>query len=358
MRGLVRFVLVEYEYKQKFEHIFQLFSNGLLFIDEEGIILDVNSQTEEILQITRDKMIGTTALKLLDLFTLTYESKKEFVNKLLDCGKADLFSEITTFMGDLKYIHIIVSKQEDTNVYLTELHDESEKMYMKKRLNHTESLSTIGQLAASIAHEIRNPMTSLKGFTQLLYQTANEDGKRYLAVINDEIKRMEEILTEFLEVSKPKNNKVDYFEVKELMLEVANFMAPQALMQNIELIVSLKIEETCRILGDRNLMKQVFMNSIKNAIEAMPKGGKIQITISYTTQRNVCIDIMDEGQGIEEEKLDKIFDPFFTTKSGGTGLGLSHIYKVIESHGGTIGVKSKVGVGTTFTFILPQEKRF
>ena len=115
-------------------------------------------------------------------------------------------------------------------------------MQMKKRLNHTESLSTIGQLAASIAHEIRNPMTSLKGFTQLLQQTTNEDGKRYLAVINEEIKRMEEILTEFLEVSKPTTNKFEYFDVKELILEVANFMAPQALMKNIEVIISLKAE--------------------------------------------------------------------------------------------------------------------
>ncbi|WP_186321286.1 ATP-binding protein [Bacillus sp. FJAT-22090] len=351
-------VPVEYEYKQKFEHIFQLFSNGLLFIDEKGIILDVNSQTEEILQIDRDKIVGTSAVTILEMFTAPFESKKEFFNKLLRSGKSELFSEMNTFMGVLKYIHIKVSKQEDTNVYLTELHDESEKMHMKKRLNHTESLSTIGQLAASIAHEIRNPMTSLKGFTQLLYQTANEDGKRYLAVINDEIKRMEEILTEFLEVSKPTNNKVDYFEIKDLMLEVVNFMAPQALMQNIEIIVSLKIDSTCKILGDKNLVKQVFMNSIKNAIEAMPNGGKIQITISNTEQNDVCVELKDQGQGIAEEQLDKIFDPFFTTKSGGTGLGLSHIYKVIESHGGTIRVESKVGVGTTFTFILPQENRF
>ena len=116
-----------------------------------------------------------------------------------------------------------VSKQEDTNIYLAEIHDESEKIHMKKRLNHTESLSTIGQLAASIAHEIRNPMTSLKGFTQLLQQTTNEDGKRYLAVINDEIKRMEEILTEFLEVSKPTNNKFEYFECKRTNIGSSQF---------------------------------------------------------------------------------------------------------------------------------------
>ena len=276
---------------------------------------------------------------------------------LFDFGKSELFTEIQTFSGELRYIHVKVSKQEHTNMYLTEIHDESEKFYMKKRLNHTESLSTIGQLAASIAHEIRNPMTSLKGFTQLLQQTTNEDGKRYLAVINEEIKRMEEILTEFLEVSKPTNNKFEHFDIKELILEVVNFMAPQALLKNIEVITSLKTDIGCKFLGDRNLIKQVFMNSIKNAIEAMPKGGKIHITISNVNKEAVCIEVQDQGQGIETDKLDKIFEPFFTTKSGGTGLGLSHSSQVIKSHGGSIEVESEVGVGTSFKFNLPLQNR-
>ncbi|WP_185907949.1 ATP-binding protein [Psychrobacillus soli] len=352
----MKFVLVEYEYKQKFEHIFQFFSNGLLFVDEQGIVLEMNSQMEEILQADKSKIIGFNAIKLLDLLDMSYESKKAFIAELIRFGQAELFCEMQTFLGELKYIHMKVSKQEDTNVYLTEIHDESEKIHMKKRLNHTESLSTIGQLAASIAHEIRNPMTSLKGFTQLLQQTTNEDGKRYLAVINEEIKRMEEILTEFLEVSKPTNNEFEYIELKELLLEVVNFMAPQALLKNIEVSTSLQTECTCKVLGDRNLIKQVFMNSIKNAIEAMPKGGNIYITVSCTEKKDVCIEIRDQGQGIEAAQLDKIFDPFFTTKSGGTGLGLSHSSQVIKSHGGTIEVESKVEVGTSFKFILPLQK--
>ncbi|MDI2589621.1 ATP-binding protein [Psychrobacillus sp. NEAU-3TGS] len=356
MRGLVKFVPVEYEYRQKFEHIFQFFSNGLLLIDEEGIVLEMNTQMEEILQINKNEVIGYHAVKIMDLFVNSYESNKEFIAKALRFGEAELCTEILTFLGDLKYIYIKVSKQEDSNIYLVEIHDESEKIQMKKRLNHTESLSTIGQLAASIAHEIRNPMTSLKGFTQLLHQTTNEDGKRYLAVINEEIKRMEEILTEFLEVSKPTNNKFNSFDIKELILEVANFMAPQALMKNIELIISLTPESKFKFLGDKNLMKQVFMNSIKNAIEAMPKGGNIFITISNIGMKDVCIEIKDQGQGIEADKIDKIFDPFFTTKSEGTGLGLSHSIQVIKSHGGTIEVVSEVEVGTSFKFILPLQK--
>ncbi|WP_151699227.1 ATP-binding protein [Psychrobacillus glaciei] len=352
-------VLAEYKYKKKFEHIFQSYSSGLIFINEKGEILEVNSKIEEIFQTKRNELCGMNALQLLESLDESFENKKAFIQTVLQDGNAELFSELQNSLGELKYIRIRVSKQKDTKLYLTEIHDESEKMTMKKRLDHSESLSTLGQLAASIAHEIRNPMTSLKGFTQLLYKTANEDGKRYLTVINDEIKRMEEILTEFLEVSKPTNNKFYYFEVKDLIEEVVNFMTPQAIMNNINQVITFRVDENRKILGDRNLLKQVFINAIKNAIEAMPKGGNISINvmedIKHTDDKFICISIEDQGHGIEEKNLEKIFDPFFSTKNGGTGLGLPHIYKVIESHGGTIVVDSSVGKGTIFKLILPSK---
>ncbi|WP_391208216.1 ATP-binding protein [Psychrobacillus sp. L4] len=352
-------VLTEYKYKKKFEHIFQFYSSGLIFINEKGGILEVNSKIEEIFQTNRNELCGMNALQLLERLNESFENKKAFIETVLRDGNAELFSELQNSLGELKYIRIRVSKQKDTKLYLTEIHDESEKMSMKKRLDHTESLSTLGQLAASIAHEIRNPMTSLKGFTQLLYKTANEDGKRYLTVINDEIKRMEEILTEFLEVSKPTNNKFCYFEVKGLIEEVVNFMTPQAIMNNINQIVNFRLDVNRKILGDRNLLKQVFINTIKNAIEAMPMGGNIIVNVmedrEHTDNKFICISIEDQGYGIEEKNLEKIFDPFFSTKNGGTGLGLPHIYKVIESHGGTIVVDSSVGKGTIFKLILPSK---
>ncbi|WP_056827500.1 ATP-binding protein [Psychrobacillus sp. FJAT-21963] len=348
------FVVVEAKYKQRFEHVFQLYSGGLIFINQEGIILEVNSKVENILQTDRNELSGMNAFHILKMLKANLENKKEFIQELHHKGQAEFFCEIQTFRGELKYIRIRVSKQKDADLYLTEVNDESEKMKMKKRLDHTESLSTLGQLAASIAHEIRNPMTSLKGFTQLLYSTANDDGKRYLSVINDEINRMEEILTEFLEVSKPTTPIFTNFEIKNLILEVVNFMAPQALMQNINATINFEIDHTRKILGDRNLLKQVFINTIKNAIEAMSNGGNIYINISDMGDKPyVCVSIEDQGHGIEEKVLEKIFDPFYTTKTYGTGLGLAHINKVIGEHGGNIEVSSTVGKGTTFTFLLP-----
>lgn len=201
-------MLAEYEYKQRFEQVFQLFSSGLIFISDEGEVLDANPYIEKVLEIEREELLKMNSNTLLNMFSLTGASRKTFLQNLASKGQAEFFSEFQTYMGDNRYLHLIVSKQSESNLFLMEIHDESEKMFMKKRLNHNESLSTLGQLAASIAHEIRNPMTSLKGFTQLLLKTANEDGKRYLDVIDHEIQRMEEILTEFLQVSKTEQQRV------------------------------------------------------------------------------------------------------------------------------------------------------
>lgn len=346
-------MLTKYKYKEKFDHIFQLFSSGLIFINDEGTILDLNSYAEKIMHINKSDFVGLSVQHLCNLFNETVEAKNSFLEKLLNEGYLDTHVELHTFLGEYRYIHVVISKQNDSGLYLAEISDESEKMYMKKRLEQSESLRTLGQLAAGIAHEIRNPMTSLKGFTQLLSQNATEDAKRYLTVINHEINKMEEILTQFLELSKPSKSKFNAINVEETILEVVNFMAPQALLKSINLNVTSHINRECQVFGDNQLLKQVFVNAIKNGTEAMPNGGNIDINISYKLGNFVSISITDQGHGIEDEHINKIFQPFFTTKSTGTGLGLSHVYKVIEEHGGNIQVSSLVGTGTTFDFILP-----
>ena len=347
------FLLTEYEYKEKFNHLFQVFSSGLIFIDDKGIILDMNSYAEKILHINKDDYVGGDSQPLCNMFNLSFEEEKTLLEKLRKDGYLDNHLGYQPNVGEYKYIHLVISKQMDSGLYLLEINDESEKIYMKKRLDQSESLRTLGQLAAGIAHEIRNPMTSLKGFTQLLTQKATEDAKRYLTVINHEIEKMEEILTQFLELSKPSKSNFNVINIEDTILEVVNFMVPQALLKSINISVTSQLNKECLVLGDRQLLKQVFINAIKNGMEAMSTGGNIHIYISYLLGEFVSISVRDQGHGINDENLNKIFQPFFTTKSTGTGLGLSHVYKVIEEHGGNIKVSSVVGEGTTFDFILP-----
>lgn len=350
------FLLTKYEDKEKFNHIFQLFTSGLIFIDDKGIILDLNSNAESILSINKEEFIGMNAILLFDFMNQTIEEKNFFLEALYNKSHLETHIEIETFLGEAKYVHLVVSKQKDSGLYLVEINDESEKMYMKKRLDQSESLRTLGQLAAGIAHEIRNPMTSLKGFTQLLSLNATEETQRYLTVIKDEIDKMEDILTQFLELSKPSKSKFTVINVEKTILDVVNFMAPEALFKSINLNVSSHINKACNVVGDSQLLKQVFINAIKNGIEAMPNGGSIDIDISCNQGKGVIISIKDQGYGIDDVTMNKIFQPFFTTKTTGTGLGLSHVYKVIEEHGGNIEVQSEVGEGTTFDFILPCQK--
>lgn len=132
-------------------------------------------------------------------------------------------------------------------------------------------------------------------------------------------------------------------------------MTPQSLMKAIEINITNELYPNIRVLGNRNLLKQVFINVIKNAIESMVKSGKIDIRLSLSCDGFISIKVKDEGNGIGEEELANIFKPFFTTKSTGTGLGLSHAYEVMEAHGGKIEVESMVGNGTIFNFLLPLQ---
>ena len=260
-------VLAEYNYKQKYEQVFHQCSSGLIFIDKEGVILDANHTVEKILKVDRDTLFTMNIQHFL------HPAKDQLrceniLDDLSRTGQAEVYTELLLLDGEKKHAHLIISKQTNSEMYLIEVFDDTEKVSIRKRLEHSEALSTVGQLAASIAHEIRNPITSLKGFTQLLLKTANEDGKRYLDVIEHEINRMEEILTEFLQVSKPIEDQYNAFSISSLLLEVVQFMSPQAIMKGVEIQYSSQLSKDTQILGNRKLLKQVFINAIKNAMEA------------------------------------------------------------------------------------------
>ncbi len=345
-------MLAEYNYKQKYEQVFHQCSNGLIFIDKEGVILDANHTVEKIFKVDRETLF---TLNIQHFFATAKNQSvwKTTFEELIQTGQAEVFTELTVMDGEKKHVHLILSKQPDADMYLIELFDDTEKVSIRKRLEHSEALSTVGHLAASIAHEIRNPITSLKGFTQLLLKTADGDGKRYLDVIEHEINRMEEILTEFLQVSKPIEDKYILFSISSLLVEIIQFMTPQAVMKGIELQYSSQLPKDTQIIGNRKLLKQVFINAIKNSMEAMTDKGKIHIE-EFETDVEIGIKIVDEGVGIQEEHLAQIFTPFFTTKISGTGLGLPHMFRVMEAHKGRIDVESKVMKGTTLYFYFPK----
>ncbi|MDX1701362.1 MAG: ATP-binding protein [Melioribacteraceae bacterium] len=327
--------------------------HGLILSNLEGKIVDINLQVESYFTLKREQIIG---LPLLQINLLFKESKSEieaFHQKLTTEKSAEMILRRIDSADCEKYFHFKTSFNDENNMYVTVIRDESEMMNLRKHADHVDSLSTLGQLAASIAHEIRNPMTSLKGFIQLLNQMVTEDGRKYIQVIESELDRMDEILNEFLVLSKPTNRTKQFVCITSLLKQVIEFMQPQAIMNNISIhFLHPENKENC-ILGDSYELKKVFINILKNAIEEMPNGGVISITQSITSDSKIRISINDEGKGMSKEQIHQVFLPFYTTKQNGTGLGLSHAVQTIESHGGFIDIESELNVGTTLHLYLP-----
>jgi two-component system, sporulation sensor kinase C len=232
------------------------------------------------------------------------------------------------------------------------VHNEEELMEMNETLAiESQKLSVAGQLAAGIAHEVRNPLTSINGFLQLLRDDANEKTKEYLGIVFSEIKRIELVLSELLILAKPQSVTYKRINIIETLEQVSKLLNTNAILYNIEIETNFH-ERELYIRGDENQLKQVFINLIKNAIESMPHGGTITIDADINSHNKVQLIFKDEGVGMKKETLDKLGEPFFTTKTKGTGLGLTICLRILRDHGADIRVQSELGEGTTFHILF------
>ncbi|RAP74478.1 ATP-binding protein [Paenibacillus montanisoli] len=245
------------------------------------------------------------------------------------------------------------TKLSGKSVFQVIIRDISERKKNEELLINSEKLYVAGQLAAGIAHEIRNPLTSLKGFLQLI-ASGRGNSKNYYDIMKSELNRIESIVSELLMLSKPQIYEMAYKDIRTIMRDTITLLETQAILHSIE-IESHFSEETLWVRGVENQLKQVFINVLKNAIEVMQDGGTITVTC-MRDQSRIIARIADRGPGIPEEQLSKIGQPFYTTKEKGTGLGLMVTYKIVDNHQGSIEVNSRVGEGTTFDIILPYQE--
>jgi PAS domain S-box-containing protein len=220
-------------------------------------------------------------------------------------------------------------------------------------LQKSEKLAVVGELAAGLAHEIRNPLTTLKGFTQLIESQNGHANKTYIDLMLSELERIEMITNEFMAVAKPQAIKFQEHDLIELTKQVVSFSAAQALLKNVDIIERFD-DIKATLICEGNQIKQVLINLIKNAIEAMPNGGKLEICVEQV-ENNLQIKIKDSGIGIPKEILPKLGEPFYTLKEKGTGLGLMVSFRIIESHKGTISFESEENEGTTVIITLPYK---
>jgi signal transduction histidine kinase len=235
---------------------------------------------------------------------------------------------------------------------MTEIHK------MEERIQRSSRLAALGQLTQRLVHEIRNPLSAMDINIQLLQERRDEGSEdpetgRYLEIISTEIKRLNEVLRNAQLFSKPAPPDLESVDLHQIIRQVLFLIKEEAGRKEIELVDKLQAEES-EVQADTDQMKQVFINLLKNSIEAMTEGGKLEVlSRNDGTGTIIGVELVDTGSGIPMAKLHRVFDPYFTTKKKGTGLGLSIVHNILTQHGGSIDVSSWLGEGTIFRIILP-----
>lgn len=240
---------------------------------------------------------------------------------------------------------------ERTTRRLTEVYQELQNNF--EQMKRSERLFALGQLSAGLAHEIRNPLASIGGAAGILQRSSNLAPKSVecLEIISKECQRLNRLVGNFLEFARPRTphyQQIDIGPVLDSVIELARH-APGN--QRIELRKDV-FPELPAVESDPELLKQVLLNLVMNAVQAMPEGGEVVVSAAPHHER-ILLQVKDQGTGIRPEHLDRIFDPFFTTKDNGSGLGLSVAHQIVEQHGGMLTAAANPERGMTFTVSLP-----
>lgn len=313
----------------------------------------ISSNIHRILGYEKGEVTRTNILSWLHPEDYIYVRSK--VPEETNC-KVRLTYRIKHKDGHYIWIESVISriryKNEDYFIAYSE--DISKMKETTEHLARSEKMNVAGQLAAGIAHEIRNPLTSLKGFLQLMEAGVDVDGQ-YFKIMKEEIEKMESITSELLYISKPQPHHRKTVSLQSLLNDVCTLMRSQAKLYDIDIHLTTESDQIL-LECDPSQIKQVVINLIKNAIEVMEEGGVIQVR-GFQAESNLIIEVQDEGPGVPEQILDKIHEPFFTTKENGTGLGLMITNQIIKEHHGDLEISNAPEKGTIIHVTLPNHSR-
>ncbi|OAH54753.1 hypothetical protein AWH48_09225 [Domibacillus aminovorans] len=324
-----------------------------MFIISDFQIVDSNRAASQLFECEKDQFQGES------IFNLFHPAYHELIRSRLNRVKNGEKLSVTemkakTYKNNLIDLETISfpftysASNTNMNMAIVHLRNIQERKELQKLAIKSGKLGIAGQLAASIAHEIRNPLTSIKGFIKLAKE-GSLDSEHY-SIIEEEIDRIETIASELLVLGKPLSLEIQTCNVGKMLSDVCILLQSQAVMKRIE--IKCDVEENCLVRCNDGQMKQIFINFIKNAIEAMNDGGVIHTSVSAQNGLIVIV-IQDEGKGIPDSIMEKIGEPFYSTKDSGTGLGLMVCFNIVEQYEGKIQVRSQIDKGTTFTISFP-----
>jgi two-component system sensor histidine kinase AtoS len=347
------------------DNILSSIAAGVVTLDSDGVILTWNKSADTIVGLDRSQVEGLRLDEVIDFLDIN-DDDKQVIRGIIE----QVFETGETYQGykmafhpssqDVTYLNMSVSQLKNSAgerlglVIIFE--DVTKEIKMEDEFRRMGELAAVGQLAATIAHELRNPLSSIKGAAQLLREQYEDEGMivEFLEIIIDEVNGLSRLTTEFLDFARPLQLELRPTDLNEVMCKILQLMSVSISQAGVQVLQRL-CPSMPKIEADGKQLEQVLKNIVLNALQAMPEGGELLVE---TRERNgsgkwVELSITDTGMGIPSEKLEKIFVPFFTTKTKGTGLGLSVVRKIIENHRGKIEVRSELNEGTTFNVVLP-----
>jgi two-component system, NtrC family, sensor histidine kinase HydH len=328
---------------------------GLVAMDGNGRIISFNQTAEATLRLASDQAIGRAASEVLprqvlDLVAVLKDSTRTAISKEFDCSFRD---------GRIVPLDVTLSslKGEDGTLWGSVIlcRDLTEVQSLKREVETSRRLASLGRLAAGVAHEIRNPLSSIKGFATYFKERYrdNPDDRKTSEIMIQEVDRLNRVITQLLEFARPPVVQKKRASLQSLIQHSLKMIERQASAKQIQVLSHLP-SEIKEIDLDPDGINQVLLNLYLNAIEAMERGGTLTVSICREEKSPwVKIMVSDTGTGISKEDLEHVFDPYFTTKQSGTGLGLAIVHKIVEAHGGEVRAESEIGRGTTVSVLLP-----
>jgi len=352
--------------------------SGLLTTDLEGRITSFNSEGERI-----------TGRDRIDVLGLDVEAVLPGIrDHLLDDSRG--IEAGTSSRGRMTYraedqmlrhlgIGTYVLQDDEAGVegHVVIFQDVTDVVEMEANLRQSERLAALGELSASIAHEIRNPLAAISGSIEMLQggragQAESIDSEQLMNIVLREVGRLNHLISDFLSYARPGPLNPETVQLQEVIADVLK-MFDAARPDAVE--IDLSVEDGLTVFADSGQLRQVLWNLVLNAADAMPNGGQLRVSARVFPERDsqedasgcrkgqgeeegkarwLEIAISDDGSGIPQDQLDRIFDPFFTTKANGSGLGLATVHRIVENHGGSVRLESELGVGTTVRIRLPR----
>ncbi len=333
-------------------------NEAFVTIDQDHKVVFFNKAAEKIFGFSRHEVVGRDLDIIMSPSCAT--SHRQAVRKYVETKIPKKIGHESELIATRKNgetfpasISFSVTQFNGRYFFTGIVRDLTETKKLQNKLVQSERLAALGQLVAEITHEIKNPLITIGGFAkQLLKKCEDEKDSKKLNIIVQEVERLEDLLGDLREYYLPKPLEIKPLDVGELFEEINSMVKPEAKRRQIELVFHYP-ESSNIVKADKSRLKQVLLNLLKNAMDAVEKGGKVSIRTDKVG-RNAEITVRDNGCGIPKEYEDKIFSPFFTTKKHGTGLGLSISKRIIEDHpGGSLSVESNTETGTSFKIILP-----